>query len=41
MDLGRKGAALEAWSFVEELDAAFERVRAAVTTTSSDELKAA
>jgi HPt (histidine-containing phosphotransfer) domain-containing protein len=42
MDLGRKGAALEAWSFVEELEAAFERVRAAVTTTTpSDELKAA
>jgi PAS domain S-box-containing protein len=39
MELGRKGAALEAWSLVDELEAAFQRVRAAVSTT--EELKAA
>jgi PAS domain S-box-containing protein len=39
MELGRKGAALEAWALVDELDAAFQRVRAAVTST--DERKAA
>ena len=39
MELGRRGAALEAWSFVDELEAAFQRVRTAVTT--ADELEAA
>jgi HPt (histidine-containing phosphotransfer) domain-containing protein len=39
MELGRNGSAVEAWSLVDELQAAFERVKAAVTT--SDELRAA